>query len=161
MLTLGPITRHAEDLMPVTRIISGPDGLDEQCVPRELEDPAGTDLATLRVLLADDASLIPARKELREARDHAARALQDRGARCEKVSLKQLRRALEIYLAALGDGASVSLSELLTGAGVELHGHRHWLDAARGRGDPTLPVLITHALERLNRHMPAGRIQKA
>ena len=29
MLTLGPLTRHAEDLMPVTRIIAGPDGIDE------------------------------------------------------------------------------------------------------------------------------------
>src|SRR3954468_1785089 len=161
MLTLGPLTPHAEDLMPVTRIIAGPDGIDEQCVARELEDPADTKLADLRVLVADDASLIPARKELREARDRAADALQREGARTEHVSLKQLRRALEIYLAALGDGASVSLGELLTGAGVELHGHRHWLDAARGRGDHTLPVLITAALERLNRHMPEGRIRKA
>ena len=74
MLTLGPLTRHAEDLMPVTRIIAGPDGIDEYCVPRELGDPADTDFATLRVLVVDDASLIPARKELRDARDRAADA---------------------------------------------------------------------------------------
>ncbi len=161
MLTLGPLTRHAEDLMPVTRIIAGPDGIDEYCVPRELKDPADTDFSALRVLVVDDASLIPARKELRDARDRAADALRQLGARTEPVSLKQLRRALEIYLAALGDGASVSLSELLTDAGVELHGSRHWVDAARGRGDHTLPVLITAALERLNRHMPEARIRKA
>ena len=83
MLTLGPLTRHAEDLMPVTRIIAGPDGIDERCVARELGDPADTDLATLRVLVADDASLIPARKELRDARDRAADALQQLGARTE------------------------------------------------------------------------------
>ena len=56
---------------------------------------------------------MPARRELREARDGAAQALQDAGARCEKVSLKQLRRALELFLAALGDGAGVTLNELL------------------------------------------------
>jgi fatty acid amide hydrolase 2 len=161
LLTLGPLTRHAEDLMPVTRIIAGPDGIDEYCVPRELGDPAATDFAALRVLVVDDASLIPARKELRDARDRAADALRRLGARTEQVSLKQLRRALEIYLAVLGDGASVSLGELLTGAGVELHGSRHWVDAARGRGDHTLPVLITTALERLNRHMPDTRIRRA
>jgi fatty acid amide hydrolase 2 len=161
MLTLGPLTRHAEDLMPVTRIIAGPDGIDEYCIPRALGNPAGTDFAALRVLVADDASLIPARKELRGARDRAADALRQLGARTEKVSLKQLRRALEIYLAALGDGASVSLGELLTSAGVELQGSRHWVDAARGRGDHTFPVLITAALERLNRHMPEARIRKA
>jgi fatty acid amide hydrolase 2 len=161
MLTLGPLTRHAEDLMPVTRIIAGPDGVDQRAVERELGDPTHVDLATLRVLLADDASLLPARKELREARDNAATALQEKGARCEKVSLKQLRRALEIYLAALGDGAGTSLGELLEDAGVQPRGPRPWRDAARGQGDHTLPILITLALERLNRHMPAARTQKA
>ena len=81
MLTLGPLARHAEDLMPVTRIIAGPDGVDERCVARELGDPTTVDLKKLRVLLADDASLLPARKELREARDAAARALEERGAK--------------------------------------------------------------------------------
>ena len=161
MLTLGPLTRRAEDLMPVTKIISGPDGVDERCIPRELGDPAQVDIKRLRVLVADDASLLPARKELREARDNAARALEEQGASCEKVSLKQLRRALEIYLAALGDGAGVSLSELLENAGVEVGGRRQWVDAARGRGDHTIPMLITAALERLNRHVPAARTQKA
>ena len=161
MLTIGPLTRHAEDLMPVTRIIAGPDGQDERCVARELGDPAAVDLSALRVLLADDASLLPARKELREARDAAARSLEERGARCERVSLKQLRRALEIYLAALGDGAGTSLSELLEEAGVQPRGPRPWTEAARGHGDHTLPTLITLTLERLNRYMPAARTQKA
>jgi fatty acid amide hydrolase 2 len=161
MLTIGPLTRHAEDLMPVTRLISGPDGRDERCIARELGDHTTVELAKLRVLVADDASLVPARKELRDARDAAARALQDAGARCERVSLKQLRRALELYLAALGDGAGVSLNELLEDAGVQPRGPRPWVHAARGRGDHTIPILITLALERLNRFMPEARTQKA
>ena len=161
MLTLGPLTRHAADLMPVTRIISGPDGVDERCVQRELQDPDTVDLGKLRVLIADDASLLPARKELREAREKAATALQDKGAKTERVSLKQLRRALEIYLAALGDGAGTSLGELLDEAGVQPGGARQWMEAARGQGDHTIPILITLALERLNRHVPAARTQKA
>ena len=31
LLTMGPITRRAEDLMPVLRLIAGPDGQDERC----------------------------------------------------------------------------------------------------------------------------------
>ena len=42
MLTLGPLTRHAEDLMPVTKIISGPDGVDERCIPKTPLKNAGT-----------------------------------------------------------------------------------------------------------------------
>jgi fatty acid amide hydrolase 2 len=161
MLTLGPLARHAEDLMPVTRILSGPDGEDPRCVERELGDPGAVELANLRVLVANDASLMPARGELRAARDRAAGALQDAGARCERVSLKQLRRALELFVAALGDGADVTLSELLEDAGVQPRGARSWADALRGRGDHTTAILITLALERLNRRMPTARTRRA
>src|SRR5215211_848047 len=161
MLTLGPLARRAEDLMPVTRIVAGPDGQDERCVERELGDPGAVAPASLRVLLADDASLVPARRELREARDAAAQALQDAGAACERVSLKQLRRALELYLAALGDGAGVSLGELLTDAGARPRGPRPWIDAVRGRGDHTTPILITLTVERMYRFMPAARTRRA
>jgi fatty acid amide hydrolase 2 len=161
MLTLGPLARHAEDLMPVTRIVAGPDGEDARCVERELGDPAAVDLAGLRVLVCDDASLVPARRELRDARDAAAQALRDAGARCERISLKQLRRALELYLAVLGDGADISLDELLADAGERPRGPRPWVDALRGRGDHTMPVLITLAVERLNRRTPPARTRRA
>jgi fatty acid amide hydrolase 2 len=161
MLSLGPLARHAEDLMPVIRAICGPDGIDERCVARELGDPEAVELGSLRVLVAEDASLLPARRELRDARDAAASALEAAGARCERVSLKQLRRALELYLTALGNGAGVSLDELLEEAGGRPRGPRPWVDAMRGQGNHTLPILITLALERLNRFMPASRIQKA
>jgi fatty acid amide hydrolase 2 len=96
--------------MPVTRIVSGPDGQDE---------------------------------------------------RCEKVSLRQLRRALELFLAALGDGADVTLNELLEEAGALPRGPRPWADALRGRGDHTTAILITLAVERVHRHMPTGRTRRA
>ena len=60
MLTLGPLARHAGDLMAVTRIVSGPDGQDERCVERALADPEAVDLRSVRVLLPDHASLVPA-----------------------------------------------------------------------------------------------------
>ena len=161
MLTMGPLARRAEDLMPVTRIISGPDGRDRRTRERALGDPHAVDLSALRVLVADDASLVPARGPLRAARDRAARALEEAGARCEKVSLRQLRRALELYLAVLSDGAGVSLNDLLGDLGVRPRGPRPWLDALRGRGDHTAAILITLAAERANRLMPASRTRKA
>ena len=123
MLTLGPLTRHAEDLMPVTRIIAGPDGEDERCVARELGDPAAVD--SRRRSASSSPTTPPSSPPAASCATpatRAARALQERGARCERVSLKQLRRALELYLAALGDGAGVSLNELLEDAGVQPRG---------------------------------------
>ena len=114
------------------------------------------------MLVVDDASLIPARKQLRDARDRAAHALQQLGARTEQVSLKQLRRALEIYLAALGDGAAVSLGELLDDAGVELHGCAPLAATPPAAAATTrFPSSSPLALERLNRIMPDTRTRKA
>ena len=162
LLTIGPLARRAEDLMPVTRIIAGPDGEDERCTEQELGDPASVSIDGLRVILADDASFLPLRGELRDARDRAAEALADAGARVERVSLKQLRRALELYLAVLGDGADVSLSEIVEQeADGRPRGPRAWLEAVRGQGDHTPAILITMTAERLNRYMPDRRIRKA
>jgi fatty acid amide hydrolase 2 len=160
MLTIGPLARRAEDLMPVVRLISGPDGQDARCREISLGDPATVGFEGRRVLVTDDASIVPPRRELRDARDRAAEALAAAGAQVESVSLKQLRRALELYLAVLGDGADVSLSELVGDTGAR-PGPRGFVDALRGRGPHTPALLITMAAERANRYMPQGRIRKA
>lgn len=160
MLTMGPLTRRAEDLMPVVRLIAGPDGQDERCTEIELGDPAAVDMTGRRVLVTDDASIVPPRKELRGARDRAADELRSAGATVESVSLKQLRRALELYLAVLGDGADVALSEMVGDTGAT-PGVRGFVEALRGRGPHTPALLITMGAERLNKYMPQGRIRKA
>jgi fatty acid amide hydrolase 2 len=160
MLTMGPLTRRAEDLMPVVRLISGPDGQDARAVEMPLGNPADVSLEGRRVLVTDDASILPPRRELRDARDRAANALASAGARVETISLKQLRRALELYLALLGDGADVALSELVGDTGARA-GARGFVDALRGRGPHTPALLITMGAERANKYMPQSRTRKA
>jgi fatty acid amide hydrolase 2 len=79
MLTMGPLARRAEDLMPVVRLISGPDGRDLRCEERELGEPGDVELTGRRVLVSDDASIVPPRRELRDARDRASDALATAG----------------------------------------------------------------------------------
>ncbi len=160
MLTMGPLARRAEDLMPVLRLISGPDGKDLRAEEIELGDPEGAELSGRRVLVSDDASIVPPSRELRDARDRAADALAAAGARVENVSLKQLRRALELYGAALSDGAGVALSDIIGDTGAR-RGARGFLDAVRGRGPHTPVFLMTLAMERANKYMPRGRTRKA
>ena len=155
MLTLGPLARRAEDLMPVTADHRRPRRRRRVLRARvELGDPAGRRLrGAARARRRRRPRSSRPRSELRDARDRAADALRRPGRRVrEQVSLQQLRRALEIYLAALGDGAGVSLGELLTDAGVELHGSRHWRRRRCAAAATTrLPVLHhRRSLERLN-----------
>jgi fatty acid amide hydrolase 2 len=152
LLTMGPLARRAEDLMPALRAIVGPDGEDPLADPDPLlGDPAAVDFGSLSVLVSDDAVWRPLKGEVRDARERAAGALAHAGARVRTVSLKGLRRSLELYLATLRVGAVATVSEMLAaehGRAVSLR------EAVRRDGDHT-PALAAHlAFERSTEWIP-------
>ena len=156
-LGTGPLARRAEDLMPALRIIAGPDGEDEYVEEAELGDPADVRLDGMRVLVSEDA--YPVSRGLREARERAAGALAAVGATVERVSLKTARRSVELYLAALQDGAGTAARDLLEEAGADTSAplRRLAAGAVRRRGPHTLPFVITLASERLADRVPDRR----
>ena len=162
MLTMGPIARRAEDLMPVLKLIAGPDGVDERTRELELGDPADVSFEGLEIVLSDSTSYFPVSRELREVREQAAGALAASGARIRREPMKSLRRALELYLAALQSGSPTPFHEILAAAGVEhLDLRRAWLDALRGRGHHTIPMLITYTMERVGDRIPDSYTRRA
>ena len=52
MLRAGPIARRAEDLMPLLRILAGPDGVDSLARDVELGDPAAVSLEGMEVVVS-------------------------------------------------------------------------------------------------------------
>ena len=132
LLGTGPLSRRAEDLMPVLRAIAGPDGVDTTVRDAELGDPAEVSIEGLRVVISDDATMLPVSVELRNARLRAARALRDAGAVVERVSLPAVRTVIQPYLNAMRE--SGGLRELLTEGGAAIPGFgRLVADAVRGR----------------------------
>ena len=80
-LYIGPLARRAEDLVPVLRIIAGPDGDDPYTARLALGDP--TTVAMRRAAGAGvDATRrrVPLRPVLKQAVEQAAAALDDAGA---------------------------------------------------------------------------------
>jgi fatty acid amide hydrolase 2 len=96
--TTGPLARRAEDLMPLLRILAGPDGEDLGCIPTPLGDPAAVELDSIRVIVAEGDGRRSVDAELRIAQQNAAYALARCGARVEMRSPPLLRRAAAIYL---------------------------------------------------------------
>jgi fatty acid amide hydrolase 2 len=117
LLSTGPLARRAEDLMPVLRIVAGPDGEDGLVRDVELGDPAAVNLNSLDVLVSRDAWYFSPSRELMDARERAAGALSALGANVRDVSLKSLRRALGLLLVALVEGGGDTVAEMLTPAG--------------------------------------------
>jgi fatty acid amide hydrolase 2 len=148
--TTGPLARRAEDLMPLLRILAGPDGEDLGCIPVELGDPAGVKLDSIRVIVVAGDARRSIDAELRMAQQNAAYALARRGARVEIQDPSRLRRAAEIYLGlmfeaggmpienALGDGKPISLGPEVARALV-------------GASPHMLPVLLLAVFQRLGR----------
>lgn len=93
-LSPGPLARRSADLMPVLRIIAGPDGEDPYTEPMPLGDPAEVTISGLPVVLATHASTVPLRPVLRDAIDRAAQALEHRGATVRRAPFKEMRWAL-------------------------------------------------------------------
>jgi fatty acid amide hydrolase 2 len=118
MVVNGPLARRAEDLMPLLRILAGPDGIDPVARETELGDPAAVSLDGLRVLVSDHGMSRPLARDLSAAREQAAGALAAAGATIEHVSLRSMQRAYEPYLAALADDET-GLRELLIGEGAD------------------------------------------
>lgn len=157
MAVCGPLARRAEDLMPVLRAIAGPDGEDAVVAAAELGDPATVALDGLRVVVSERGTLGPTSRELSAARERAAGALAAAGARLERVSMRGMTRALEMYLATLSAAAGVTLRDLLTEAGAE---PLRWRTALRRDGPHTVATRLTLLLERLAVLMPPRRTRR-
>ena len=120
LLAVGPLSRRAEDLMPVLRDhrrrpTAGTTGYREV----ELGDPGAVEFDGLDVVISEHASCCRVRRELREARERAAGALAAAGANVRRESMKSLRRALELFLmvaAGRGRGDDAARSSTAEGA---------------------------------------------
>ncbi|MBK6514042.1 MAG: amidase [Polyangiaceae bacterium] len=147
LLCPGPMVRRVRDVMPLLRVLAGPDPSDPVCVQMELGDPATVDVRDLTVYVAPHNARFRARGVMMQAVEDAARALERRGARVVPFDVTKLRRGLEYWAGALAESAEESYDELLASGtgrariGVPLE----LLKAAAGRSNHTLPALVVAA----------------
>ncbi|MDE3131759.1 MAG: amidase [Acidobacteriota bacterium] len=148
MLAIGPLTRRAEDLLPLLKLMAGPDGWDTHVVEIELGDPAEVSLDGLLVTVVDDSSLRPMSRDLADARERAVGALASAGAHVRRLSLPSWRNALLPFLAALRDNGSDGsrVSALLREAGEQDTSLRALLAGASSHTVPTRLTVLAEAL---------------
>ncbi len=159
MLGVGPLARRAGDLMPLLRILSGPDGVDPLTESVSLEDPTSVSLDGLRVTTVEEAARAPLSQELRDARERAVGALIAAGATVKRVELRSWRRAVAPYLATLQAGAGPDARRgtlrLLEESGEE---PPTWQSLLRRSEPHTGPTRIALAAELLpSRGRPSAR----
>jgi fatty acid amide hydrolase 2 len=157
MLAVGPLSRRGEDLMPALRVLAGADPGDPLSRDAPLGDPAEVSLAGMPVALIDGRLIPPVSKELREACENAAGALEDAGATVRRVPLRRLRTALEPYLATLADGAGTTTLQILSAEGVQIRAR----DLLSRRVPHTIATRLLIAAESTFGRLPQGRTRRA
>jgi fatty acid amide hydrolase 2 len=158
-LVCGPLVRRTEDVMPLMRVLSGPDGADHAVRAWELGDPTHVDLRDVTVFPVPGNGFTRVSRSYRNAIDEAARALQSRGATIGRLDPKRLRRAFMIWAAMMATGGGDLYAEVL-GDGTPIRVRRELLRSMLGRSKHTLPALVIAGAELLANRVP-GELDKA
>ena len=113
-LAVGPLARSPRDLLPLLRIMAGPDGVDPNAEAIELGDADAVEWRGRKVLLLENPRIAMAGRATEEVRGaviKAAKVLEDRGVAIEPLPDDIFRRAAEIWSAALGSVGGPTLCE--------------------------------------------------
>jgi fatty acid amide hydrolase 2 len=154
-LVSGPIARKVEDLMPILRVLAGPDGHDPACVPMPLGDPSAVDLREVTVYPVDWNGRARIRPVMRDAVHRAAAALAARGAKIRHAPFRRLRTSLEIWAAMIEDAAG-DRYDVILGDGVPINPFVELAKLPFGRSDHSFAALVLASLDLITGKLPAS-----
>lgn len=149
----GPIARRSEDLMPLLKILAGPDEGDPECKPFDLGDPSQVRMEGLDVLIVEGNGMFDVQPDLLEAQRKCADYLSGRGARVRKARFNDLEKSLFIWASMVLDAGGPSYSEML-GDGAPINLIREMLVYLTGCSPYTIPSLVLVAIEEAGKNHP-------
>ena len=155
-LASGPLTRRAADLMPLVRLLAGPDGSDSGCEAMKLGDPDTVDLSGLTVLHIPDNGRTPVSRELRDAQRRVADRLESLGATVRTPSLHRLKRSFDIWGSMLHEAGGPTFAEHMANGDARWRSTGALARWAVGGGVHTLPAIALALLE-TTADVPRGR----
>lgn len=113
VMTTGPLCRRAEDLMPLLKIMAGPDQKDAGCFEMALGEPDQVKMADLTVYHVEGNGIYPVEKDLLDAQCRCAKHLAQKGAWIRRTKIYAFQHSLMIYAAKLLHMSETSVRELL------------------------------------------------
>ncbi|MGH2843668.1 MAG: amidase, partial [Solirubrobacteraceae bacterium] len=144
LLTVGPITRRAEDLLPLLRILSGGSSAASSAdsIAGALDDTGDVSLVGLTVTTVSGSSLRPFSRALQNARERAVGALASAGATVRVVNLPSWRQALLPFLAMLHDDRANGSGPTHAALGISETSRLDLFQLLTGANGHTLPTRL-------------------
>jgi amidase len=115
---IGTLAPKVDDLALALGVLAGPDGRDPWAAPVALRDPAGVDVAALRVALYTEDGVGAPTPETAAAVDAAGVALEKAGAVVDVARLPGAGEAIEIFTGVLGGDGGAGLRRVLDAVGT-------------------------------------------
>ncbi len=147
-LTTGPLARRAEDLMPLLKIMAGPDGIDPGCADMKIGSIADVSIKGLTVIDVEDNGSTRVSADLGEAQRRVAAFLGTRGAVVKETKIPALRDSLDIWSSLLYAADQESFSVML-GNGRKISPLLEFIRWSIGRSTHTFPAIVLAAFEGL------------
>ena len=159
-LSTGPLCRRAEDLMPLLRVLAGPDGQDQVVASVELQDPERVDLSQLRIIdIPHNGNILHGvSPELRACQRAVVEHFERLGARVERPTLPRLSKSLDIWGAMMHLAAETPFSVHM-GDGEKVHCMGELGKLLFGQSQHTLPAVVLGLIEAVS-DFPPGRARK-
>jgi fatty acid amide hydrolase 2 len=154
-LVCGPLARSVRDLMPLLRVIAGPEPDDAFIQRWDLGAPESVDFRDVTVFPVEESGP-RVHPSLKAAVRAATGVLEARGARIAELSPGTLRDAIWIWAAMMGDGDETSYAELVS-ENPKFSILRELVKLAFRRSHHTAPVLAVIAGQSLLKLFPKGR----
>jgi fatty acid amide hydrolase 2 len=154
MLATGPLARRSADLMPLLRVLAGPDGADPNCRDVALGDPASVRLDGLRVVDVPGQGRIAVDPQLRAAQQRVAAHLRGRGAEVVERSFPSLKASFDIWATSLGgaEGKGAFRKLMQRDRWIAVLPHLFW--PAELGGTHTVPAVLLGLLEDVGSALP-------
>lgn len=147
-LVCGPLVRRVEDILPIVRVLAGPDGVDPLVRTWPLGHCEEVDLREVQVHPLPGPQGVWVREPMRRAVETAAAALRDAGCSVAQGPSRRLRDAFPIWSAMMSLAGGPDYAAVL-GDGRPVAPFRELARLALGRSRHTLPALLVVALEAL------------
>lgn len=152
-LTSGPMAKHAEDLWPVLKIISGDDRQDKGILSFPLQEPSSVDMKKISVLDVSDNGMIPISDELKFIQEKAVESLARLGAKVTKVQLASLKESFFIWTSMLSEAGGRSFKNMM-GDGIDINPGIELFKFMVGSSNHTLPGILLSFAEDVPRLFP-------
>ena len=152
-LTTGPIVRRAEDLMPLLKIMAGPDRKDPGCTDMKIGSVSDVKLRGLSVIDVQDNGRTRVSDDLKKAQRAAAEFLESKGAIIKRTSVAGLKKSFDVWASMLSASDQESFSASL-GGGTAIRPLSEMIRWTLRISDHTLPSLVLAMSEHLFKYMP-------